>query len=90
MNYKVGDMVSMIPLTFGTGVDRPGEGMGHTKNDLKREIRPQAGTVTYIHPSRRWYQVTFDIGIKECFFADVEPIQKARETVNRSRLYGGV
>ena len=42
------------------------------------------GTVTYIHPSKRWYQVTFDNGIKECFFFDVEPIKLAvdRKTHN--------
>ena len=32
------------------------------------------GTVTYIHPSGRWYQVSFDVGIKECFFVEPEPI----------------
>ena len=89
MNYKVGERVSMIPQTFGTGVDKPGEGMGHTKNELKREIRPLAGTVTFVHPRGRWYQVTFDIGIRECFFYDVEPTPKARVPMNRSRLYGG-
>lgn len=26
-----------------------------------------------INARRRWYQVTFDCGIKECFFVDVEP-----------------
>ena len=73
MSYEIGDRVSMIPQTFGTGIYRPGDGTGHTKNELKQEVKPQPGTVTFIHPKRRWYQVTFDIGIKECFFAEQPP-----------------
>ena len=64
---KIGDRVWMVPETFGQKVD----------DRSKARITPetgifQSGTVTYIHPSGRWYQVTFDCGLKECFFAAPE------------------
>ena len=87
---NVGDRVRVIPSTFGMGVDKPGETASHTRSDYNHKPKPLPGTVTYIHPSGRWYQVTFDNGVKECFFVDVEPTPKEREPVNRSRLYGSV
>lgn len=81
MSYKAGDRVSLIPLTFGAGFDKPGEGATHTKKVLKNEIKPLPGTVTYVHPKGRWYQVTFDCGIKECFFVDVKPTPLIRDKV---------
>ena len=38
-----------------------------------KDDESRTGVVTYIHPSGRWYQVTFDNGVKECFFIPVEP-----------------
>lgn len=88
MSYKIGDRVSMIPQTFGTGIEKPGDGASHTKAELKKNIEPLPGTVTFV--SKRWYQVTFDCGVKECFFREVDPAPLERVPVNRSRLYGGV
>lgn len=85
----VGDRIMIRPQTFGAGVDRPGENAKHTALIL----RPKApvmwpGTVTYIHPSGRWYQVTFDNGLKECFFIDAEPTPMIPERAihNRKRV----
>ena len=86
MSYKLGDRVSMIPQTFGTGIEKPGESASHTKAELKKNIKPLPGTVTFVN--KRWYQVTFDCGISECFFKPVSE-QPEREKRNRSRLYGG-
>lgn len=69
----VGQRVRMTPETFGAGVDRPGENAKHTVLALRPQMTRWPGTVTYIHPSGRWYQVTFDNGLKECFFIDPEP-----------------
>lgn len=74
MSYKVGDRVHIKPDTFGQGVDKPGANANHTTHALRPEpTYPLPGTVTYVHPRGRWYQVTFDVGVKECFFYDVEP-----------------
>ena len=89
MGMKVGDRVALRPQTFGNGVDRPDD-HHHTAKAIKPPAPPLPGTVTYCHPSGRWYQVTFDNGIRECFFAAVEPTQIERVPVNRSRLYGSV
>jgi hypothetical protein len=86
---NIGDRVSIVPQTFGNGTDKPGDAALHARLDYEKRVEPQPGTVTYIHPSGRWYQVTFDVGIKECFFVDVEPVQLAKIPVNRSRNYGG-
>lgn len=63
---KVGDRVMMQPETFGPD-------MAISKSRGVCSARPEyPGTVTYI--SRQgWYQVTFDNGLKECFFLGVEP-----------------
>lgn len=86
---NVGDRVMIKPQTFGNGADRPDD-HHHTAKAIKPPAPPLPGTVTFINARRRWYQVTFDIGIRECFFVDVEPTPKEREPVNRSRLYGSV
>lgn len=70
---NIGDRIMKQPETFGTGIDRPGENAKHTALSLRGSVGPLPGTVTYINHKRRWYQVTFDIGIKECFFFDIEP-----------------
>ena len=72
MGVTVGDRVALRPQTFGNGFDRPDE-HNHTAKAIKPPAPPLPGTVTYCHPSGRWYQVTFDCGIKEWFFMDVEP-----------------
>ena len=65
---RLGDRVRIVPVTFGAGADRPGEKGKHAEL-IKRAVKPLPGTVTYVHPSGRWYQVTFDgCKIKECFF----------------------
>ena len=55
----------IVPDTFGNysfGTPKRGQG-------VDEKVRtPFPGTVTYVHPFRRWYQVTFDNGIVECFF----------------------
>ena len=62
---KIGDRIMAQPDTFG-----PDLKVENDKGFCK--ARPAyPGTVTYINV--RWYQVTFDCGIKECFFFDVEP-----------------
>jgi len=67
MGMKVGDRIMIQPETFGPD-------MAISKSRGVCSARPEySGTVTYIHPSGRWYQVTFDNGVKECFFVDVEP-----------------
>ena len=81
---KVGDRIMIQPQTFGPDA-------AISKVTGSRKVRPAyPGTITYIHPRRGWYQVTFDNGVKECFFAAVEPTQIERVPVNRSRLYGSV
>lgn len=76
---RLGDRVRMIPETFGSG-------LAEKKAKGFIELRPvQNGTVTYIHPSDRWYQVTFDCGIKECYFCDVE---KGGENGKQTRRQG--
>ncbi len=69
---NIGDRVMIRPETFGNGVDRP-DTHNHTAKAIKPPPPPLPGTVTFCHPSGRWYQVTFDNGIKEWFFFDVEP-----------------
>lgn len=63
---QVGDRIRVVPQTFGNqlvlGIPKNGQGV----DERRREAFP--GTVTYVHPTGRWFQVTFDIGIKECFF----------------------
>lgn len=81
---NIGDRIMIQPQTFGPD-------MAISKSRGVCAARPAyPGTVTFIHPSGRWYQVTFDNGIRECFFAAVEPTQIERVPVNRSRLYGSV
>lgn len=76
----VGDRVRMTPQTFGAGTDRPGETAKKHIDWIQREpVPPLPGTVTYVHPSGRWYQVTFDVGIKECFFVDPDPTPILRD-----------
>ena len=62
----VGDRIRIVPETFGNstlGTPKKGQGV----HEAKRTAYP--GTVTYVHPRGRWFQVTFDAaGIKECFF----------------------
>jgi len=84
MGMKVGDRVKMRPETFGNDADRP-DVHNHTSKALWSAAPPIPGTVTYCHPSGRWYQVTFDNGIKECFFVDVEPTPLAQD---RGRHHG--
>lgn len=63
---QVGDRVKVRPETFGP--DMAISTAGKVINT--RPLYP--GRVTFI--SRKgWYQVTFDNGVKECFFLDVEP-----------------
>ena len=50
--YQVGDRVEVIPTTFGV--------------ETKRKVK-YPGTVTYVNEAKRWYQVTFDNGVKECY-----------------------
>ena len=70
---KVGDRIMIQPETFGPD-------MAISKSRGVCSVRPEyPGAVTYIHPSGRWYQVTFDNGIKECFFVDVEPTPLAQD-----------
>lgn len=70
---NIGDRIMIQPETFGPD-------MAISKTHIGGAVRPEyPGTVTYIHPAGRWYQVTFDNGIKECFFFDVEPTPKKRE-----------
>lgn len=74
---KIGDRIMAQPDTFG-----PDLKVENDKGFCK--ARPAyPGTVTYINHHRRWYQVTFDCGIKECFFFDVEPA-----AVEKDRLGG--
>jgi hypothetical protein len=71
---QVGDRIMAQPDTFVPD-------MAISKSRGVCSVRPEyPGAVTYIHPSGRWYQVTFDNGIKECFFIDPEP-----EEVKRGR-----
>ena len=72
MGMKVGDRITIKPQTFGNGADRPDD-HHHTALAIKPPAPPLPGTVTFINARRRWYQVTFDCGIKECFFVDVPP-----------------
>lgn len=70
---KIGDRIMAQPDTFG-----PDLKVENDKGFCK--ARPAyPSTVTYIHPSGRWYQVTFDNGIRECFFVDVEPTPLIRD-----------
>lgn len=59
---KVGDRIKQQPVTFGSGEIGTGKQRGAIP---KRE--KILGTVTYIS-KRGWYQVTFDNGVRECFF----------------------
>ncbi len=64
---KVGDRIMIQPQTFGPDA-------AISKVFGARKIRPAyPGTITYIHPRRGWYQVTFDNGIKECYFIEPGP-----------------
>lgn len=59
---RVGDRIRIAPDTFGDGV-------GSTPKGVERHERKRyPGTVTYAPENKRWFQVTFDNGIKECFF----------------------
>lgn len=70
---NIGDRIMIQPETFG-----PDTAISKSRGVCSsRPAYP--GTVTYIHPSGRWYQVTFDNGIRECFFFDVEPTPLVRE-----------
>jgi hypothetical protein len=84
---QIGDRVSIIPTTFGVGIDKPGDNSTHTIKSLRKNIKPQAGTVTFI--SSRWYQVTFDCGVKECFFFDVRPTPLIKDKAQHYRKSGG-
>ena len=81
--WRVGDRGTWQPITFG-GDEAVEKDKGFVKS---RKMYP--GTVTYINEPKGWYQVTFDNGVKECFFFDVEPEEPRRVPINRSRLYGG-
>lgn len=63
---NVGDRIMIQPQTFGPDA-------AISKVYGARNVRPDyPGTITYI--SRRgWYQVTFDNGVKECYFIEPEP-----------------
>lgn len=62
IGVKVGDRVMKQPLTFGSD-----QAIAQDKGIIhSRKAYP--GTVTYVHPSGRWYNVTFDNGLKESFF----------------------
>lgn len=75
---NLGDRVRLVPQTFGAGVDRPGYSRNHAVLvDKRTPVKPLPGTVTYVHPTHRWYQVTFDCGLKECFFQDVDKESEA-------------
>ena len=63
---NIGDRVMIKPETFGNGFDRP-DTHNHTAKSVRPPVPPMPGEVTYINRKRRWFQVTFDIGIKECF-----------------------
>ena len=63
---RIGERISIQPDTFGSDLKLEKD-RGFCK---MRKSYP--GTVTYIHRSGRWYQVTFDNGIKECFFCNTE------------------
>lgn len=65
---KLGDRVRIVPATFGNGVHSPGESHDPKYELTRNPPKPLPGTVTYVHPTRPWYQVTFDNGIVECFF----------------------
>ena len=70
---KVGDRIKIQPDTFG-----PDLKVEKDKGFCK--MRPSyPGTVTYIHHSGRWYQVTFDNGVAECFFCEIAPEPVVRE-----------
>lgn len=80
--FNIGDRVSLQPVTFGEGE----MGLGPQRGCMmKKQTYP--GTVTYINAKRGWYQVTFDNGVKECFFFPAQKVKKPKETYNRSRLY---
>lgn len=69
---KVGDRIKIQPDTFGP------ELKVEKDKGFCRARPAYPGTVTYIHPSGRWYQVKFDNGVKECFFFDVEPVKEKK------------
>ena len=61
---RVGDKIMIAPVTFGQ------ERTVYIDGKKKREEKkPFPGVVTYVHPWRRWYMVTFDkSNLRECFF----------------------
>lgn len=69
MSYKhhfIGERVMVVSDTFG-----PDEKVETDHGFIHR--RPALpGTVTYISEAKGWYQVTFDIGVKACFFFEEE------------------
>ena len=70
---QIGDRIMIQPDTFGPDLKV------ETDKGFCRARPAYPGTVTYMHPSGRWYQVTFDNGVKECFFCDAEPTPLIRE-----------
>lgn len=54
---KIGDIVQRIPETFGGDRDRPSK----RQNATAKERKPFTGTVTYIHPLRRYHVVSFRV-----------------------------
>lgn len=68
----LGERVAEFPETFGNmSLGLPKDMRGQTLTERRRTY---PGTVTYVHPTGRWYQVTFDAaGIKECFFVGTPP-----------------
>ena len=72
--YFVGQRVTAQPVTFGSDLLKETD-QGFCK---ARQFYP--GTITYINEKHRWYQVTFDIGVKECFFFAVEQPEPIKRT----------